>query len=213
MGERRKSSALFSLTGLLDLDPARFEREAAAWQRAVDQARSEREQRDQRALAEQCRLGRRQQDERLDAVCQALTEQARIASEGRARLELAEKQHAHERRMAEARAQLRRRHDRIWATVGLILAAAVTLAAAGVYLGKLRPEARRLQVAYDGLVAAERERAQAAERLLVRVERQNRALSDELTRTERKLERAEKNLPCTNGAAPLPPHIRTPRRR
>jgi colicin import membrane protein len=204
MGQRRESSILFSLKGLLDMERDRAERKAILRFREAERARTEREQRErsERLAEEQEQRRKREEQQRLDAMRRSLVESQRAEAEVRAQLELAEKQHAHERRMTAARAELHRRRNRVGSTAALLVAVATLVAATGLYFGKLRPEARRLHLAYDGLIAAERARAEAAERMRERADGRRRELSGELALARRKLEQAERELEQLRSRSP-----------
>jgi colicin import membrane protein len=196
----RDDFMVFSLKGLLDLEKQRADRESNERRRqeeiaeALEQERAriirEAEERRRHAMVEAARLEeqrRREQDARLEALKQAAVERARIEAEGRARLELIEKQQAHERKMALLLEETKSRRAKHLTTTGFVLFAISTVAALALYFGKLRPEAARLGAAYDQLVAAEHNRADEAQRMLERAEKRRGDLESDLAHANRRI--------------------------
>jgi len=190
MADFRDDSPLFSLKGLLGdrapEDEAAREREArVALALRIERERlaREAEAKKQAAMAEAARLTelrRREEDARLEALARATVDRARVEAEARARLEMFEKQQAHERKLLEIQSALERQRARGVTFAGFALALVVMTSALSVYFFRLKPDAARLQVAYGELVKAERARAEEAKRLLERSELTKAALTKEL---------------------------------
>ena len=192
MADFRDDSLLFSLKGLMAVEKERIEhadearrreaRIALAMRAERERLLREAEEKKRQALAEMLRLEeqRRREDEaRLEALKQATLERARVEAEAEARLEIVERQQEHERKLLQIRSG--RALSRSRGLTALIVAqSAIVLVGLGLYLGKLRPDARRLQVAYDRVVTAERSRAEEAKRQLERSERRQAELAREL---------------------------------
>jgi colicin import membrane protein len=164
MAEQRGSSMLFSLRGLMGGEAQRLEAEA--------QRRTCHEE--IQAARVELQLYERIQASRRDAIRLALDERSRVVAQARAELELLEKRHAHERRVAEIVDRAQRRRERQLMVCSLVLALCTVATSLGLYFGKLRPDAQRLHRAYDELATAEHKRAEEAQRLLDRSERARR---------------------------------------
>jgi colicin import membrane protein len=193
MAEYRESSMLFSLKGLMDVEDRRVTAERAEQQRKLDAARaarleSERVAREAQArLAEAARerafheeLSRREHLARLQTRREAELERARHEAEARARLELSAQEQAHAERLRQMAEQTRARRGRTWSVGASSLAALTLVASLGLYFGKFRPEAERMQKAYAELASAQEQRADAAQRLLDRAARRESELEHAL---------------------------------
>lgn len=189
MAEQRRASILFSLEGLMEVERHRIEAEAAARRRGLEEARRARQELE---LARIAARARREEEARFEALRRWLVERVRLEADAHARLELFAQQRQHELRLETIRTDAARARRRQLAFAGLALAGTALAMAIGFYFGKLRPEARRLQLAYDQLVWAERQRAETTEGLLDRAERRREAAEAELARVERELEAARR---------------------
>ena len=181
----RDGALLLSLKGFLHEEQGRIEAEAAQRRMVLEEVRKAQEELSARSEAERKSSAERKL---------GLLERARLEHEARARVEVVERQQEHERRLEAMREQASRGSQRQLTTLSLLFAGAILATALGIYVGKLRPDAQRLQIAYDELVAAERERSKETERLLERAERRRSDTEDELERTKRRLEAAEREL-------------------
>jgi colicin import membrane protein len=205
MAEQRPSSFLFSLRGLLEREQE-AEQARRIRQAELDRARTRERERFAREMVEKKRLAelevlrlelerKREEAARLEALRLATLERARVESEARAQLEILEKQQEHERKLCAIREAARAKGQRQLAIVGFVLAGVTTLGALGTYFGKLRPEAQRLSIAYDDLVAAERTRAEETAKLLERADKRNDALTRELHVARNRIDALEKRPP------------------
>jgi colicin import membrane protein len=214
MANARDDSMVFSLRGLLLRERQRLEREAADRRRQEEVAlalraerervRREAEDRKRHSLVEVARLEqqrRREEEARLEALKHAAVECARTEAESRSRVELLEKQQLHERVLAELSEQTRRERARHLAIAGFAMFAFSAIAAAALYFAKLRPEASRLQFAYDELVSAEHNRAEETKRLLERAEKRRNDLATELENAKQRIEALEREGRDTPPAA------------
>jgi colicin import membrane protein len=179
MAEQRESSMLFSLRGLMDVEQQRIDLEADARRRALEEIRMAREE---DALRERAR---RERSDHVERIRLGVIERARLQAEATARLELVEQRHAHERQLSALRDELRRRRERQLTLASLLFAVASSAAGVGLYFGKVRPEAERLQIAYDELVLAERARAVESKRLLGRTQQKLEAAEQRIHELER----------------------------
>lgn len=176
MASRRDDSSPISLPGLFGTNQDRTLRALRAHRLAMDavRARAEAKERAERdAELESLRLA-------CEAARQEAVRAARAEAAARARIELVELTRAHERRMAEIRGRGQRGAQ--LAAAALTVAALCLGGVLGVYFGKIRPENRRVQRAYDELVAAERQRAVETRRMLEQSERRRAELAKELER-------------------------------
>jgi colicin import membrane protein len=187
MAIQRESSILFSLKALADLERARTL--GAALEAQHEAARREH---DRAELAEE--LLRRETSQRLEAMKLALIERMRLEAEAEARLELVNQEREHERRLTTIRDAVWRKRQRQLGLAALAVFVVGCVLGAGVYFGKLRPEADRLQARYDALVAAERARGETTRQMLERAEARRRSIDDELARTKKKLDAAERRI-------------------
>jgi colicin import membrane protein len=223
MAEVRDDPMLFSLRGLLHLERQRLERESNERRRqeefalALERERAricrEAEDRRRQAMVEAARLEaqrRREEEARLVALRQASVERARVEAESQARLELVEKQQAHERVLAELREETRNRRARHLALAGFVLFGISLCASAALYFGKLRPEAARLGRAYDQLVAAEHNRAEETQRMLERAEKKKGELETELDQVEKRITTLESKKTTNAVPKPTPKQPRRP---
>lgn len=202
MASRRDDSMLFLLNGLAGADKERVERELRVHRLAAEAALARvlaKKRAEQEAELERLRLAseaarddaqrRKEAEIRRAAEAQAALETARAEAAARERIELLEKQHEHERRMAALRGQGQRGSQ--LAVAGLAVAVLCFAGSLGVYFGKLRPETRRVERAYDELVSAERARADEAKRLLQRSEKRRAELASELEAARRRIRELE----------------------
>lgn len=200
MAELRDSALLFSLKRLVNTEQERIDNPAQqARVRAVaeirarsQQQRLEREADRFRAIeAERRRIceetARHEETARMTAIRQSHLEQARVASQARARLAALEQQRVHERRLAEISQRTRRRWERVLLLASCSLTVITLGAALAVYFGRLEPEQRLMQKAYRELVAVEKERADYAERLAAETDRRNQALFGEVEQLRQEL--------------------------
>jgi hypothetical protein len=202
MADFRDDSPLFSLKGLLsDRSPQdeegrkREARIALALRIERERLAREAEAKKQAAIAEAARLTelrRREEDARLEALARVTVERARVEAEALARLEMMEKQQAHERKLVEIQSALERQRARGVNVVGFALALVVVTSALSIYFFRLKPDAARLQVAYGELVRAERLRAEETKRLLERSESTKAVLSRELSAARARIRELER---------------------
>lgn len=201
MADQRESSMLFSLKGLFDLEQDRVAEERAARERQARvfaQEQAERERRAREALerrrvaeehaARQGEILRREQEAALRARELATVERARAEAEARARLEQLELEQRHQRKLQELSEQGVARRGRQMALFGIGVALTTVLASAALYFGKLKPEAARLDDAYDRLVVVERERAEQAKTMLAKAEKKNRELVEKVATLQSELD-------------------------
>jgi hypothetical protein len=197
MAAQRESSFLFSLKNWASQERLHAE---AMERRTWERQRFAREMLEKKQAAEQelARLEREWQRDvaaRDEALRLATLEKERVVAEAHARLEVLERQQAHERKLLAIREESRQRGTVQLAMAGFSLAAVVLLASGALYFGKLRPESERLSGAYDELVTAERTRARETARLLARADKRADDLDRELRRARKRigeLERAAK---------------------
>ena len=201
MAGLRDDSILFSLNSLLERERQRISEEAEREAKRLEaelQARIERErlareaekarllEEAQRELRDEQR--RREEAARVEGLRQAEIERARTEAEARARLELVARQHEHEKNLTVIRERGRRAFaERLAIVLGIALFFSLA-GAFGFYFGKIRPEAARLEVASQTLLDTERSRANVAQRLFERSERQRSKLGEELERLKRELD-------------------------
>lgn len=187
MAARRDDSMLFSLHGLSASDRQRIERELRQHRLAAAAAAARAESRRQADL-ERARLAVEEAERQRAAELQARAaiDRARAEFESRAKVELLELQHAHERRMRvlESRGQ---RGSQL-AALGLVVGVVCVAGSLGIYLGKVRPETSRVQRAYDALVLAERTRAEETKRMLEQSEKRRAELTTELEAARRRID-------------------------
>lgn len=216
MAHGRDDSMLFSLRGLLDLEKERLERESAerrrqeevaqALERERERIRREAEDRKRSSMIEAARLAeqrRREEEARLEALKQAAVECARVEAESRARAELTDKVHEHERALTLLKEEARRTRARHLSAAGFALFAISLVTSTTLYFAKLRPEAQRLHAAFDELVSAEHNRAEETKRLLERAERRRSELESELETAKKRIDtlESEKTTPASDTPA------------
>jgi len=202
MADFRDDSPLFSLKGLLGdrvpKDEEAKQREARiALALRIERERLAREAEAKRAaaMAEAARLTelrRREEEARLEALARVTVERARVEADALARLEVMEKQQAHERKLIEIQSALERQRARGVTFAGFALALVVVTSALSIYFFRLKPDAARLQVAYGELVKAERLRAEETKRLLERSESTKAELSKELSSARARIRELER---------------------
>jgi len=202
MADFRDDSPLFSLKGLLGdrvpKDEEAKQREARiALALRIERERLAREAEAKRAaaMAEAARLTelrRREEEARLEALARVTVERARVEADALARLEVMEKQQAHERKLIEIQSALERQRARGVTFAGFALALVVVTSALSIYFFRLKPDAARLQVAYGELVQAERLRAEETKRLLERSESTKAELSKELSSARARIRELER---------------------
>ncbi len=188
MAELRRGSLLLSLQRSGGAEVRRDARALASAEEAAHalwvetecvrrEARVQRERwaREAREIAER----RGQAEEAHLAALTQITMHATRA-EARAReVDVLEQRLAHERKMLELERARRPRRVSL-ALVGFGSAFTCIALAVGVYFGKLLPDQRRLQAAYEELVQSERRRAEETKRLLARSEARRAELAREL---------------------------------
>lgn len=191
MAESRDSSVWCTLKELMSIEEQRVMEEQAARDRAraaeaearAQAARRVREEEEARLRAEEERrrveeARRREEEAKLAAIRAAEIERARVEAEARARIELLSKQQEHERALAaiaHGKSGARRA-----AFAGVALGAALLAAGAGVYHGKIKPEAERAEVLHQAALRDQEER--------------NRKLAEEKLRVDQKIAEAERQL-------------------
>ena len=135
-----------------------------------------------------------EQEARLEALRAAAAERARVEAEAQARLHLVERQEAHERELLQLEARAVGHQARRLAVFGFSLAGLFLALALGMYAFKLRPEADRLQAAYDRLLMAERLRGEETKQMLSRADRRRAKLVVENGDLKRQLDEARQAL-------------------
>jgi colicin import membrane protein len=158
MASVQESSVLVSLNHLMNLEQQRIREEDAARQTALELAQRARLDEERRARAEQEErirveearrraeeTARREESARLEAIRFATLEKARIEGEQRARIAILEQEQRHERDLATLGQDAQKRRLQRTLILGGALAAALLGGGAGLYFGKLQPEAERAQ--------------------------------------------------------------------
>jgi colicin import membrane protein len=158
MAEMRESSVLFSLNQLMHLEQQRVREEDEGRRRAIEaseRARLDAER--QRAVEQEERIraeeerqraeeaARREEEVRHEAIRVAAREKARIEAEQRARIAEMELAQKHERDLAAVQQDAQKRRLQRTLIIGGALAVALLGGGAGLYFGKLQPEAERAQ--------------------------------------------------------------------
>lgn len=223
------SSVLFSLGELMRLEEQRVtdeQRQADAARAAAERARREA---DERAAAEQlARLeaerARREAEERaareeaarLEAMRAAAVERARIEAEERARMTAVAAVQEHEKSLVALREDASKKRLSRW--LGGSIAAAVLLAAgsAGLYFGKIQPEAQARQretavALAEAKEELERTRRELEERegAVARLQAERDAATDERKRAElaAQIVAEEKKIVAIRRGRGLPPPV------
>lgn len=187
------SSVLFSLNELMNIEQdriaeekareaAKLAAEADARLRADEAARRMEEQRlaDEQARREADAMRAREEAARLDAIRIAELERARIGAERQAEADRVRLAHDHERSLAllEGDASKRRLKRTLIATA--LVSLAVIGAGAGIYFGKIVPEAEAERAAQDAVIRENSEAVALAKRQLDEERAQSERLREEL---------------------------------
>ncbi len=156
MASVQESSVLVSLNHLMNLEQQRIREEDAARQTALelaqrarlDEERRVRVEQEERLRVEEARrraeeATRREESARHEAMRRAGVEKARIEGEQRARIAILEQEQRHERDLAVLGQDAQKRRLQRTLIVGGALAVALLGGGAGLYFGKLQPEAER----------------------------------------------------------------------
>lgn len=167
--------------------------EQAARARIAEEA-EQRRRLAQREAALRAEERKAEQEARLEALRAAAAERARVEAEAQARLHLVERQEAHERELLQLEARAVGHQARRLAVFGFSLAGLSLALALGMYAFKLRPEADRLQAAYDRLLMAERLRGEETKQMLSRADRRRAKLVVENGDLKRQLDEARQAL-------------------
>jgi colicin import membrane protein len=186
---------MFSVRGLGERERGR--ELDAALKRERERVAREADERKRLLMVEIARLEelrRREDDMRLEALRESAVERARLEAETRARLEVIEREQEHERKMLAIREQSASRRARHLVLAGFALAALCAVTSLGFYFGKVRPEAQRLQAAYDELVTAERNRGEQAIKMLERTEKRRAETQAALDAARLRIEKLEDEL-------------------
>jgi hypothetical protein len=138
---------------------------------------------------------RREEAARLAAIRQSHLERARIELEAQERLEILEKHHEHERRLAVIGQRTRERRDTVLMLGSCGVTCVTVIAALAFFFGKIQPQQRRMQESHDRIVAVTEKQAEYGKELARKAAAHNRALVRENRRLKRKLAEA--------GARPL----------
>jgi len=166
MAEMRDSSVLFSLSQLMGLEQQRVREEEEARQKAraasqrarLDAERRVREEEEERVRVEEARLraeatARREESARHEAMRLAGMEKARIEAEQRARIAILERAQRHERELASLQQDAQKKRLQRTLVLGGALALALLGGGAGLYFGKLQPEAAQARREQDAQIA------------------------------------------------------------
>lgn len=156
MVDLRESSVLFSLNQLMSLEEQRIREEDEAKRQAIEAAQRARLDAEQRVRAEQEERirseearrraeesTRREESARHEAMRLAGIERARIEAEQRAKIAILEQEQRHERDLAALGQDAQKRRLQRTLIIGGALAVAVLGGGAGLYFGKVQPEAEQ----------------------------------------------------------------------
>jgi colicin import membrane protein len=159
MAEMRDSSVLFSLNQLMGLEQQRVREEEEARQKAraaersarLDAERKVREAEEERVRVAEARLraeetARREESVRHEAIRLAGVEKARIEAEQRAKIAILEQEQKHERDLAKLLQDAQKKRLQRTLVFGGALAVALLGSGAGLYFGKLQPEAEQARM-------------------------------------------------------------------
>lgn len=158
MAEMRESSVLFSLNQLMHLEQQRVREEDDARRRAFEAAERARLDAELRRRAEQeerirveearrlaAEAARREEAVRHEAIRLAALEKARIEASRRAQIAILSQEQKHERDLAALRQDAQKRRLQRTLILGGALAVLLLGGGAGLYFGKLQPEAEQAQ--------------------------------------------------------------------
>ncbi len=166
MAEMRDSSVLFSLSQLMCLEQQRVREEEEARQKAREasqRARLEAERRVREEEEERSRVAeaplravetaRREESVRHEAMRLAGMEKARIEAEQRAKIAILEQEQRHERDLASLQQDAQKKRLQRTLILGGALAVALLGGGAGLYFGKLQPEAEQARLEQAAQIA------------------------------------------------------------